>query len=58
MVHQYLLFKQTMFFFGKSKVCPMTQFTGAADNSSDFDGYTLLLEFENKKHMYFWIRNF
>ena len=31
-------------FIGKSKVCPMTEFSGASNNSSRFDGNTLLLE--------------
>ena len=30
----------------------MTQFSGAANNSSDFDGKTLLLEFENNEYVY------
>ena len=36
---------------GKSKVCPMTQFSGANDSSS-FDGNTLLLECENNEYVY------
>ena len=39
-------------FIGKLKVCEMTEFSGAADNSSDFDGNTLLLEFEDRKYVY------
>ena len=30
----------------------MTEFSGAADNSSCFDGNTLLLEFENNEYVY------
>ena len=36
-------------FIGKSKVCEMTEFSGAADNSSDFDGETILLQCENNE---------
>ena len=39
-------------FVGNSKVCSMTKFSGAAINSSDFDGNTLLLEFENNEYVY------
>ena len=45
------LLNQNMFFFGKSKVCPMTEFSGAND-SSGFDGNTLLLECENNEYVY------
>ena len=38
-------------FIGKSKVCPMTQFSGAND-SSGFDGNTLLLECEKNEYVY------
>ena len=30
----------------------MTEFSGAADNSSDFDGNTLLLQCENNEYLY------
>ena len=30
----------------------MTEFSGAADNGSDFDGNTLLLEVEDRKYVY------
>ena len=36
-------FKPKDIFIGKSKVCHMTEFSGAANNTSDFDGNTLLL---------------
>ena len=39
----FLSFKPKQFFNGKSKVFEITEFSGAADNSSDFDGNTLLL---------------
>ena len=39
-------------FIGKSKVCPMTEFSGAANNSSKFDGNTLLLEREDNEYVY------
>ena len=39
-------------FIGKPKVCEMTEFSGAADNSSDFDGNTLLLEVEDRIYVY------
>ena len=39
----FLSFKPKHVFIGKSKVCDMTEVSGAANNSSDFDGNTLLL---------------
>ena len=36
---------------GQSKVCPMTEFSGARDKNV-FDGNTLLLELENNEHVY------
>ena len=47
-----LSFKPKHIFIGKSKVCPMTQFSGASD-SSGFDGNTLLLECENNEYVNF-----
>ena len=38
-------------FIGKSKVCAMTEFSGAVD-SSRFDGNTLLIECENNEYVY------
>ena len=38
-------------FIGKSKVCRMTEFSGA-NNRSDLDGNTLLLECENNEYVY------
>ena len=38
-------------FFCKSKVCPMTEFSGAVNNSSRFDGNTLLLECEDNEYV-------
>ena len=37
-------------FIGKSKVCPMTEFSGVV--SSEFDGNTLLVECENNDYVY------
>ena len=48
----FLSFEAKNFFIGKSIVCEMTEFSGAADNSSDFDGNTLLLECENNEYVY------
>ena len=48
----FLSFKPKRFFIVKSKVCDMTEFSGAAVNSSDFDGITLLLEVEDRKYVY------
>ena len=45
-------FRAKNIFIGKSKVCPMTEFSGAANNSSRFDGNTLLLECENNEYVY------
>ena len=39
-------------FIGASKVCPMTEFSGASNNSSQFDGNTLLIECENNEYVY------
>ena len=39
-------------FIGKSNVCPLTQFSGAANNSSEFHGNTLLIECENNEYVY------
>ena len=38
-------------FIGKSKICPMTEFSGAGDKK-DFDGNTLLLECEDNEYVY------
>ena len=46
-----LSFKPKHIFIGKSKVCPMTQFSGAND-SSGFDGSTFSLECENNEYVY------
>ena len=45
-------FQSRNIFIGKSKVCPMTEFSGAGDNSSEFDGNTLLIECENNEYVY------
>ena len=38
-------------FIGESKICPITEFSGARDKN-DFDGNTLLLECENNEYVY------
>ena len=48
----FLSFKPKQIFVVKSKVCEMAEFSGAADNSSDVDGNTLLLEVEYRKYVY------
>ena len=45
-------FEAKNIFFSKSRVCPVIQFSGAVDNSSDFDGKTILLECENNEYVY------
>ena len=45
-----LSFKPKHIFIGKSKVCPMTQLSRAND-SSGFNGNTLLLECENNEYV-------
>ena len=47
----FLSFKPKHIFIGKSKVCLMTQFSGANDSSS-FDGNTVLLECESNDYVY------
>ena len=47
----FLSFKPKRIFIGKSKVCELTQFSGAND-SSDFDGNSLLLEVEDTEYVY------
>ena len=39
-------------FVGKSRVCQMTEISGAADNLSDFDNNTILLEREESEYVY------
>ena len=48
--HPFFSFKPKHIFIGKSKVCPMTQFSRAND-SSGFDGNTLLLECEDNEYI-------
>ena len=45
-------FQAKNIFIGKSKGCPMTEFSGAANNSSKFDGNTLLQECEDNGYVY------
>ena len=44
-------FQSKNVFIGKSKVCEMTEFSGAADNRFDFDGNTLLLQCESNEYV-------
>ena len=46
------VFQAKNVFIGKSKVCPMTEFSGSANNSSEFDGNTLMVECENNEYVY------
>ena len=46
------VFRQIKFFVGKSRVCDMTQFSGA-NESSDSDGNTNLLECADSEYVYF-----
>ena len=48
----FLSFKAKHIFLVESKVCDMTEFSGAANNDSDFEGNTLLLEVEDRKYVY------
>ena len=45
------MFEAKNIFIGKSKVCPMTEFSGAA-NHPGFDGNTLLIECENNEYVH------
>ena len=47
----FLSFQPKHIFIGKSKICPMTEVSGA-NNSHDYDGNTLLLEFEDNEYVY------
>ena len=47
----FLSFHPKHIFIGKSKICPMTEFSGA-NNSHDYDGNTLLLEFQDNEYVY------
>ena len=47
----FLSFQPKHIFFGKSNICPMTEFSGA-NNSQDYDGNTFLLEFEDNEYVY------
>ena len=44
-------FQAKNFFIGKSKLCPLTKFSGAGDKVG-FDGNTLSLECENNEYVY------
>ena len=47
----FLSFQPKHIFIGPSKLCRMTEFLGA-NNSHDYDGNTLLLEFEDNEYIY------
>ena len=44
-------FRQKIVFIGKSKICGMTGFSGALNNSN-FDSNIILLECEDSKYIY------
>ena len=48
----FLSFKPEDIFIGTPKVSELTEFSGAANNDSDFEGNTLLLQCENKEYVY------
>ena len=50
LIHHYSHSKQKNVFIGKTKVCPMREFSGAV-NESGFDGNTLLIECENNEYV-------
>ena len=47
----FLSFQPKHIFIGKSKICPKTEFSGA-NNSHDYDGNTLLIEFEDNEYVF------
>ena len=47
----FLSFQPKHIFIGKSKICPTIEFSGA-NNSHDYVGNTLLLEFEDNEYVY------
>ena len=47
----FLSFQEKIIFIGKSKICAMTEFSGALDNT-DLDGNPILLECEDSKYVY------
>ena len=48
----FVSFKPKHIFIGKSKVCDVTEFSEAANDDSDFEDNTLLLEVEDRKYVY------
>ena len=46
-------FQAKHIFIGKSRVCEMTEFSGAADNNSDFDGNIILLDCQDNEYVHF-----
>ena len=49
--HFYLSEQKKIIFTGISKVCPMTEFSGAGEKI-DFDGDTIFLECQNNEYAY------
>ena len=47
----FISFQPKHIFIGKSEVCAMTDISETGDNSSDFDGNTLLLQCENNEYV-------
>ena len=50
-VQPFLSSQAKFIFIGKSRLCEMTEFSGALNNP-DFDGNTILLEFEDSIYVY------
>ena len=48
----FLSFQAKIVFVGKSRVCEMTESSGAVNKDSDFEGNNLLLEVEYRKYVY------
>ena len=46
-----LSFQAKIVFIGESKICAMKEFFGALNNPN-FDGHTILLEYEDNKYVY------
>ena len=50
-INHFSLFNQNTYLLVNQQNCPMTEFSGA-NNSHDYDGNTLLLEFEDNEYVY------
>ena len=47
----FISFQPKRIFIGKSKACDLTEFSGVADNSSDFEVNSLLPEVEDRNYV-------